>query len=235
MEILNTVILTQGAPNIFVYFSQSNLAGKVIVLALILFSLLAWTVMIGKYIDLSRLRKLNLDLERRAGQARSLLKFDRDAIKVNRGPYAAMMREATDAYYRAYGGSISLSSRIGHVENALQRSLAQSCIRYESKMVLLGSIVTGAPFMGLLGTVWGVMDAFGGIATRSGASIQMLAPGVSGALLTTVAALLVAIPSVFGYNFLLTQTKVMITELESFASSLADGIELESREGGASE
>ena len=74
------------------------------------------------------------------------------------------------------------------------------------------------------------MDAFGSIALKSTASIQMLAPGVSGALLTTVAGLLVAIPSVFGYNFLLTQTKIMITELENFASALADRIELEARE-----
>ena len=94
-------------------------------------------------------------------------------------------------------------------------------------MVLLGSIVSGAPFLGLLGTVWGVMDAFGSIALQSSANIQTLAPGVSGALLTTVAALLVAIPSVFGYNYLLTQSKIMITDLENFASSFADRIELE--------
>ena len=73
-------------------------------------------------------------------------------------------------------------------------------------MVMLGSIVTGAPFLGLLGTVWGVMDAFGGMAGAGSASLQGLAPGVSGALLTTVAGLVVAIPSVFGYNYLLQQT-----------------------------
>ena len=108
--------------------------------------------------------------------------------------------------------------------------MAEVTIQYESKMVLLGSIVTGAPFLGLLGTVWGVMDAFGAVALKSTASIQMLAPGVSGALLTTVAGLLVAIPSVFGYNFLLTQTKIAITEIENYASSLADQIEIEAFE-----
>jgi biopolymer transport protein TolQ len=94
-------------------------------------------------------------------------------------------------------------------------------------MTLLGSIVSGAPFLGLLGTVWGVMDAFGSIAGGEGASIATLAPGVSGALLTTVCGLLVAIPSVFGYNYLLTQVKLQITDLENYASILADRIELE--------
>jgi biopolymer transport protein TolQ len=98
-------------------------------------------------------------------------------------------------------------------------------------MIFLATIVSGAPFLGLLGTVWGVMLAFDSI-TASGAqtaSIQNLAPGVSAALLTTIAGLVVAIPSVFGYNFLLSTTRRLITELENFASSLADRIELESK------
>jgi biopolymer transport protein TolQ len=118
---------------------------------------------------------------------------------------------------------------MGHVENALQRSVAEQIIRYEAKMVVLGSIVTGAPFLGLLGTVWGVMDAFGGMAGAGTASLQGLAPGVSGALLTTVAGLVVAIPSVFGYNYLLQQTKISVVELENFASTAADRIELEAQ------
>ena len=71
------------------------------------------------------------------------------------------------------------------------------------------------------------MDAFGGLGQGAGATIQNLAPGVSGALLTTVAGLLVAIPSVFGYNFLLNQVKILITELESFASWFCDRLERE--------
>ena len=216
--------------NVMTYFSQSNLAGKIIVLFLVAFSLLAWTVMIGKYIDLARLRELNHHLDKRIKAEGSLLEFGSASRGWGLGPYADLIRSAMEAYGRSGGGASSTESRIGHVENALQRGVAEATIQYESKMVLLGSIVTGAPFLGLLGTVWGVMDAFGSIALKSTASIQMLAPGVSGALLTTVAGLLVAIPSVFGYNFLLTQTKIMITELENFASALADRIELEARE-----
>jgi biopolymer transport protein TolQ len=145
-----------------------------------------------------------------------------------------LVKDALGAFAR-YGGDLRnddshrAALRMGHVENALQRGVADQTIRYESKMVVLGSIVTGAPFLGLLGTVWGVMDAFGGMVGASSASLQSLAPGVSGALLTTVAGLVVAIPSVFGYNYLLQQTKISVVELENFASTVADRIELEAQ------
>jgi biopolymer transport protein TolQ len=88
-------------------------------------------------------------------------------------------------------------------------------------------MVTIAPFMGLLGTVWGVMEAFSAVSVMQTASIQTLAPGVSAALLTTIAGLVVAIPSVVGYNVIFSKTKTMMTEIENYASSLADRIELE--------
>jgi biopolymer transport protein TolQ len=141
-----------------------------------------------------------------------------------------------ESYWRAASllqekGEDSSRARLEHAENALQRAIARQTLRYESSMIFLATIVSGAPFLGLLGTVWGVMLAFDSI-TASGAqtaSIQNLAPGVSAALLTTIAGLVVAIPSVFGYNFLLSTTRRLITELENFASSLADRIELESK------
>ena len=92
-------------------------------------------------------------------------------------------------------------------------------------MVMLSSLVSGGPFLGLLGTVWGVMVTFGALTEK--ASIAQLAPGVCGALVTTTLGLLVAIPATFGYNYLLTQVKIMTTELENYASSLADRVELE--------
>ena len=97
----------------------------------------------------------------------------------------------------------------------------------EENMVWLATMVTVAPFMGLLGTVWGVMESFSAVSVMQTASIQTLAPGVSAALLTTIAGLVVAIPSVVGYNVLLNKTKVLSTEIENYASTLADRIELE--------
>lgn len=218
--------------NVFTYFAQSNMAGKVIVVLLIIFSLIAWTLMLSKYHDLNHLRNINRRFARALSKSPSVHGMEELRSRRARGPYVELTRDAVDALGRARHAS-SEAARFGWVENALQRGVAETTNRYETKMVMLGSIVTGAPFMGLLGTVWGVMDAFGAIGLQAGgASLQLLAPGVSGALLTTVAGLLVAIPSVFGYNYLLAQTKIMTTELENFASALADRLELESREPG---
>lgn len=218
------------------YFGQSNLAGQFIIIILAAFSLLAWTVMLGKWMDLKKLRTANVRFERAISQVQVLLNVAPRDPQYTQGPYNELVAEALEAFSR-YQPSEGVSKsdlhaiqlRVGHVENALQRSVAEQTIRYENKMVMLGSIVTGAPFLGLLGTVWGVMDAFGSI-SQSSATLQALAPGVSGALLTTVAGLLVAIPSVFGYNYLLTMSKIAITELENFASTVADRIELEAQQ-----
>lgn len=228
------LIQAASGPNVFTYFAQSNFAGKVVIFILGIFSIVAWTVMLGKYLDLSKLRSQNQRYERARSKESHLLALDPEHPGRGSGPYYNIVREAIEAFYR-YGEEVAsvdthrATLRMGHVENALQRSVAEQIIRYESKMVMLGSIVTGAPFLGLLGTVWGVMDAFGGMTGAGTASLQSLAPGVSGALLTTVAGLVVAIPSVFGYNYLLQQTKISVVELENFASTVADRIELESQ------
>lgn len=220
--------------SVFTYFSQSNLAGKIIVLILIVCSVLAWSVLFGKYMDLSRLSLQNRRYEYFLGKTSHVLDLPPERPGKGGGPYYTIVREALEAFFRYGGNTIDIDPqratlRMGHVENAIQRALAEQIVHYESKMVLLGSIITGAPFLGLLGTVWGVMDAFGGMAGAGSASLQSLAPGVSGALLTTVAGLLVAIPSVFGYNYLLQQTKISVVELENFSSTVADRIELEAQ------
>lgn len=204
------LIFGESTTGLLSYFSQSNLAGKAIVIALLVFSFMAWTVMIGKWLELNRMKALNNFVSHQVNQTAHVTSVD----GIAEGPFAMLIKAA-----------LPHRDNITMAENALQRAVAEQSMHYESKMVLLASIVSGAPFLGLLGTVWGVMDAFGSMALQSSATLQLLAPGVSGALLTTVAGLLVAIPSVFGYNFLLSQTKMMVIELENFASILADRLE----------
>ncbi|MCF7689520.1 MAG: MotA/TolQ/ExbB proton channel family protein [Cephaloticoccus sp.] len=221
------------ATSVINIFLTSDTVGQVIVLGLAVFSLIAWTIMLGKHFELKRLRMLNGMFEQRLRDERSLLDLpesyrDRRAI-----PYADLFADAVESYWRAAAigkekGRDTTRARLEHCENALQRALARQSLRYESSMIFLATIVSGAPFLGLLGTVWGVMAAFSAISVQQSASIQSIAPGVASALLTTIAGLVVAIPSMFGYNFLLASTRRLITELENFASSLADRIELES-------
>lgn len=107
------------------------------------------------------------------------------------------------------------------VNSAMERAVGETALRLESRMILLATAVSGAPFLGLLGTVWGVMDTFGGIAAAGKASLAAMAPGVAGALVTTVMGLLVAIPSMFGYNFLVTNIRALVVQMENFAAELS--------------
>ncbi len=225
--------LPLATTNLWEVFLRCDAVGQVITTGLAIASLIAWAVMIGKRNDLVQLRRLNHMFERHLRDQRTVLDLPESYRDKRAIPYGDLFADAIEAYWRAaeigkQRGTDTSAFRLEHAENALQRALARQILRYESSMVFLASIVSGAPFLGLLGTVWGVMEAFSAVSVQQTASIQTLAPGVSAALLTTISGLVVAIPSVFGYNFLFASTKRLITELENFASSLADRIELES-------
>src|SRR5437588_2234285 len=111
------------------------------------------------------------------------------------------------------------------VRAAMERAVGETALELESQMILLATAVSGAPFLGLLGTVWGVMDTFGDVAAAGSANLTAMAPGVSAALITTVTGLLVAIPAMFGYNFLVTSIRAMIVEMDNFAAELASEFE----------
>lgn len=221
------------AANIIEIFERCGTIDKVIVLGLGVCSLVAWTVMFGKHAELKRLRVLNLSFEMHLRDQRALVDVPESWLQRRSIPYADVFADALESYKRAAafererGQALNPRARLEQAENAIQRAIGRQTLRYESNMIFLASIVSGAPFIGLLGTVWGVMEAFSAVATQQTAGIQQLAPGVSGAMLATIAGLVVAIPSVFGYNLLLGHTRRMITELENYASALADRIELE--------
>lgn len=222
-----------ASANLLKIFGDTDIFGQVLTVGLGIFSLVAWTVMFGKYNELKRLRDLNLAFEQRLREERTLLDLPESLRNKRSIPYADLFADAVEAYWRAASilkekGEDNSRSRLEHSENAIQRAIARQLLRYEASMIFLATIVSGAPFLGLLGTVWGVMEAFSAMSGAS-ASIRDLAPGVSAALLTTIAGLVVAIPSMFGYNFLIGKVKQLSTELENYASSLADRLELESK------
>ncbi|MBI2812788.1 MAG: MotA/TolQ/ExbB proton channel family protein [Opitutae bacterium] len=220
--------------NVWNVFLTTDRVGQIVIGLLGVFSIFAWAVMMGKYSELKKLRELNFAFERKLSQERHILDLPENLRNRRDIPYADLLADALEAYARAAAigkekGDDSPRGRLEHAENAVQRALARQSLRYESSMITLASLVSGAPFMGLFGTVWGVMEAFSAVSVMQTASIQTLAPGVSAALLTTIAGLVVAIPSLFGYNILLGNVKTMITELENYASNLADRIELEAK------
>jgi len=208
---------------VFKYFMDSNLAGKVFIFILAMMNCYAVSVMWYKMKQMKRVKLLNKRDEKRINDLPSIFDYKDEDFSGGGSPYLRICSRAMSAARR---GSAAGQVKMNYVENAIRRALAEMEDSYEEKMYWLATIVSGAPFVGLLGTVWGVMDAFGTM-DSGGATIEHLAPGVSGALLTTVAALCVAIPIVFVYNWLSGKVRAEMTKLENFASNLADRIELE--------
>lgn len=225
--VLPVVLAAEAEKGAIWYFRQMDSAGLAVAAVLVICSFIGWGAMIQKWSDVQELRRRNHGFDRRLRDQHSVIALNFPGSG-NLCPYEFLVAEAVSAVQRHKGRLVRQSDVrlcMGHVENALQRGVSRTMVKYEDKMVLLSSLVSGGPFLGLLGTVWGVMVTFGALTEK--ASIAQLAPGVCGALVTTTLGLLVAIPATFGYNYLLTQVKIMSTELENFASTLADRVELE--------
>ncbi|MFM7399148.1 MAG: MotA/TolQ/ExbB proton channel family protein [Verrucomicrobiota bacterium] len=209
------------------YFQQMDSAGLAVAGVLLVCSFIGWGAMIQKWGDVQELRRRNLAFERRLRDEPAVvaLNFPRGA---SLAPYEYLVAEAVSAVQRHKGRLLRQSDVtlcMGHVENAVQRGVSRTMVKYEDKMVLLSSLVSGGPFLGLLGTVWGVMDTFSGVAMAGTPNLTAMAPGVSAALLTTVIGLLVAIPAMFGYNFLVTSLRALIVQTDNFAAELASDFE----------
>ncbi|MCW5552443.1 MAG: MotA/TolQ/ExbB proton channel family protein [Verrucomicrobiae bacterium] len=207
---------------------------KVIIILLLLFSILAWSVMTSKAIQMRRAKRLNQFFTSEfKNQPHVLNMFDR-RIQAEGCPlfmvYQAGSQEL-DARLKGAAGearrkNVSLKA-MEHVKRTLENTVAQESLKLESGLILLAIAVSGAPFLGLLGTVWGVMSTFSGVAQAGSATMAAMAPGVAAALVTTVAGLLVAIPSMFGYNWLVHNLRVRTVELDNFAQELVSKIETE--------
>jgi len=215
-------------------WEQATPEGKAVIIFLVFFSIMAWFVMTSKAIQMRRAKKLNLyfNAEFRA-QKNVLSVFDR-RLQVDGCPLFMVYHAGSmelDARLKTPAGDgrtrhISLKS-MEHVKRSLENAVAQESLKLESGLILLAIAVSGAPFLGLLGTVWGVMSTFGHIAQQGSATMAAMAPGVAAALITTVAGLLVAIPSMFGYNWLVHNLRVLTVELDNFAQELVSKMETE--------
>ncbi len=219
---------------LFYVWQRAPIEGRTILVVLMIFSIFAWSVMVSKSLQMRRAKKLNqlFDAEFRS-QSNVLGIFDR-CITVEGCPLFSV--------YQA--GSLELDARLKdaetdgrkkhlsikgteHVKRTLENAVARESLKLESGLILLAIAVSGAPFLGLLGTVWGVMITFADVGQKGQADLVTMAPGVSTALVTTVAGLLVAIPSMFGYNWLVHNLRVRTVELDNFAQELISKIETE--------
>lgn len=213
------------------YWEQCDLAAKIVIGIIAVLSVWSVSAIASKLMDNKRFRLQNARFEARLHASKvkiSQLQLDRHP---EASPYEMLTIEASISCMRNNKNirterDVEICMR--HVENAVQRAMARVMDKYEKSLVLLSSFAAGGPFLGLLGTVWGIIITFGSLTEK--ATIAQLAPGVAGALVATLSGLLLAIPAVFFYNIILTQTKRLTMEVEAFASMLLDKIELELNE-----
>lgn len=218
-------------------FSRATLEGKIIIAILAVFSMFAWSIMTSKGLQMSRARRLNNLFRDEYRRQKSVTEIHSRRVQVEGCPLFVVYQDGCLELMQhlrpspnAGGSGRELSFKAMElVKGALERSVARESLRLEAGLILLAIAVSGGPFLGLLGTVWGVMDAFGGVvgAGTGTATLQMMAPGVAGALITTVAGLMVAIPSMFGYNWLVHNLRVLSVEMDNFAQELAARMEVE--------
>jgi biopolymer transport protein ExbB/TolQ len=223
-----------NTPELLYVWEQATWEAKGIIFLLLIGSIIAWSVMITKAIQMRRAAKLNLFFNSEFKSQKNVLgMFDR-RLQVDGCPLFMVYQAGSlelDMRLKnpADGGRkkfVSLKS-MEHIKRSLENTVAQESLKLESGLIWLAIAVSGAPFLGLLGTVWGVMSTFGHIAQQGSASLAAMAPGVAAALITTVAGLLVAIPSMFGYNWLVHNLRVLTVELDNFAQELVSKMETE--------
>ena len=221
-------------------FEHATVAGKLVLLLLAVGSIFSWSVMLTKLRVIQFARRQNARFLAAFRQDRQPLRLFEKNARFPGSPlfnvYRAGCAESTfqllgsaevDETFKARLGTADKISpaQMGSVTAAMERAVGETALGLESQMILLATAVSGSPFLGLLGTVWGVMDAFTGVAEAGAPNLGAMAPGVSGALITTVTALCVAIPAMFGYNFLVTRIRGMIVEMDNFAAELASDLE----------
>ncbi len=214
---------------------ESNLAGKLILIILFVGSLISWSVIFSKWYQLRLAQKNNINFIHSLRSDRNPLHIYLKKKYFLRSPlYALYAAGCKELLFYMHGDSsqqdpfqaTSLQTKkitptaMGAVRSVMEREVGDQALKLESQMVALAMAVSGAPFLGLLGTVWGVMDTFSAIAMAGKAHLAMMAPGVSGSLVTTVTGLLVAIPAMFGYNYLVVTLRSHTVQMDNFAAEL---------------
>jgi biopolymer transport protein TolQ len=212
--------------------ASSGAFAKIILLVLFLVSVVSWAVIIRKFLSFRRAGAETRRFRRMfpRGLDRSL-PHRREALeRLSRSPLAAVGLAASEELSRA--GSGSDSEQMGEVgfrnlASGLERRISEVEDRLLSHVTLLATVASVSPFLGLLGTVWGVMKAFMDIRMQGSAHISVVAPGIADALITTVAGLLVAIPALVAHNYFVGRVRLITSEMERLSKKTVENLRAE--------
>lgn len=228
-----------GGTNYFItIFQNTGTEGWVVIVLLTIMAVLSWIVMAFKTAFLGRVKKDNIKFLEQYNQLsnQNLAAIDRDGDEDHQNDSSALFGDhdhfqASPLYHVYHRGIAELKDRmaiqggnervlneysVNSIRSGLEAYVTREVQSLNRNMVLLTIAVSGGPFLGLLGTVLGVMITFAAIAASGDVNIAAIAPGVAAALLTTVFGLIVAIPALFGYNWLATRIKAMVADMHVF-------------------
>jgi biopolymer transport protein TolQ len=203
--------------------TQSGPVAKVVLAVLLGFSIVSWALIVEKYVRFRTIRRQSLAFTNAFREARRPAAVLGAATKSPESPLARMYTAA----YREFAGSTEVIERAGHgdgfaadrleaVSRAMRRTASVEISKPERFLPFLATTASASSFIGLFGTVWGVMTAFHGIGREGSAGLAVVAPGISEALIATAAGLAAAIPAVIAYNYFVNRVRSWGVEMDNF-------------------
>ncbi|MEJ5228269.1 protein TolQ [Thermodesulfovibrio sp.] len=190
---------------------QTGIVAKIVLLILLFFSIFSWAIIFYKLKVFKKMRIENTKFFEAFLKTNSAKELFSDAKRYELSPIASLYR---NVFVDVYGKTNS------NVEALVKRLSSEEANRVESYLGFLATTGSTTPFIGLFGTVWGIMDAFRSIGVKGTASIATVAPGIAEALIATAAGLFAAIPAVIFYNYFTSQANKLINEVNDFSETL---------------
>ena len=195
---------------------------KFVLLVLLVFSVLSWAIILAKYILMKDIRKETqefLDLFYRGKNWEDLY------VELDRFRNSSLAQLFGEAFSELKTMTASGQGKVNKYElvdfevmqRMLQRGVSEEITKLEKALPFLATTGSAAPFIGLFGTVWGIMNSFQNIGATGVANLAVVAPGISEALIATAIGLAAAIPAVIAYNFFMSKVRVFSAELDGFA------------------
>ncbi|HEV7345210.1 MAG TPA: protein TolQ [Devosia sp.] len=202
-------------------FLQADLVVKAIMLGLLVASIWCWAVIADRAALFARIRREMAAFDRSFAAGQSLEQLREAQVGKTPGGLSAVLAAGLDEWDRSHAQHASAPGGLQtRIEIALDLAVSEQAAALQKHLGFLATTGSAGPFIGLFGTVWGIMNAFTAIATAENTSLAVVAPGIAEALLATAIGLLAAIPAVVGYNKLSADAGQIMGRLDAFANRL---------------
>ena len=203
-------------------FWQAHIIVKLVMLGLLVSSIWSWAIIIDKVLLFGRVRRQIDRFEKVFWSGQSLEELYRSLSNRPATSMAALFVAAMREWKRSFeSGARSPMGLQMRIDKVLDVTLSREAERLESRLLFLATVGAAGPFIGLFGTVWGIMTSFQAIAASKNTSLAVLAPGIAVALLATAIGLFAAIPAVIAYNKLSSAAGKISSRLEGFADEFS--------------